>query len=111
MPQLRFLANMNISPETVHDLRNQGWDIIRIPQVLPVNASDQVFIYRQIVLGRVVKRITSGYSVRVNGYLAFCPSSEMVPDIPQKEIRMFKKAFWEFIITSIDVNPVVSQRY
>ena len=40
---------MNISPETVRDLRNQGWDIIRIPQVLPVNASDQeVLIYARL---------------------------------------------------------------
>jgi predicted nuclease of predicted toxin-antitoxin system len=49
MPQLRFLANMNIFPEAVRDLQNQGWDIIRIPQVLQVNASDQeVLIYARL---------------------------------------------------------------
>jgi predicted nuclease of predicted toxin-antitoxin system len=38
---LRLLANMNISPDTVAVLRQHGWDIIRVPQVLPMNASDQ----------------------------------------------------------------------
>ena len=31
---------MNISPQTVTSLRQQGWNIIRIPEVLPANASD-----------------------------------------------------------------------
>jgi predicted nuclease of predicted toxin-antitoxin system len=38
---LRFLANLNISPETVKSLRGEGWDIIRVSDLLPVNASDQ----------------------------------------------------------------------
>lgn len=29
MPELRFLADMNISPQTVLALREKGWDIIR----------------------------------------------------------------------------------
>jgi len=32
---------MNISPKTVHALRKHGWDIVRVSQLLPVNASDQ----------------------------------------------------------------------
>jgi predicted nuclease of predicted toxin-antitoxin system len=32
---------MNISPETVKSLRGEGWDIIRVSDLLPVNASDQ----------------------------------------------------------------------
>lgn len=31
---------MNISPKTVETLRQQGWDIIRVSEVLPRNASD-----------------------------------------------------------------------
>jgi len=38
---IRFLANMNISPKTVDFLSKQGWDIIRVSNILPVNASDQ----------------------------------------------------------------------
>lgn len=38
---IRFLANMNISPETVKSLRGEGWDIIRVSDLLPANASDQ----------------------------------------------------------------------
>jgi len=32
---------MNISPKTVEALRQQGWDIVRVSQFLPANASDQ----------------------------------------------------------------------
>ena len=41
MPPVRILANMNISPLTVSALREVGWDIIRVSQVLPSNASDR----------------------------------------------------------------------
>ena len=41
MSGIRFLANMNISPKTVDFLSKQGWDIIRVSNILPVNASDQ----------------------------------------------------------------------
>jgi len=37
---LRFLADMNISPRTVTALKNEGWDIIRVSEVLPSNTSD-----------------------------------------------------------------------
>lgn len=41
MTNIRFLANMNISPNTVEALRKHGWDIVRVSQFLPVNAFDQ----------------------------------------------------------------------
>ena len=40
MAKLRFLANMNISPETVKVLQEKGLDIIRVSQILPVTSSD-----------------------------------------------------------------------
>ena len=40
MSKLRFLANMNISPDTVAALRKMQWDIYRVSERLPVNASD-----------------------------------------------------------------------
>ena len=40
MTALRFLADMNISPKTVADLHQQGWDILRVSQVLPMDAED-----------------------------------------------------------------------
>ncbi|MDE0297955.1 MAG: DUF5615 family PIN-like protein [Candidatus Poribacteria bacterium] len=40
MTSLRFLADMNLSPATVADLREQGWDILRVSQVLPMNTKD-----------------------------------------------------------------------
>lgn len=40
MSELRFLADMNISPQTVLALQQHGWDIIRVSQILAANASD-----------------------------------------------------------------------
>jgi predicted nuclease of predicted toxin-antitoxin system len=37
---LRFLADMNISPQTVSTLQQHGWDIIRVSQILAANAPD-----------------------------------------------------------------------
>ena len=41
MTQIRLMADMNISPQTLSALQQQGWDIIRVPEVLPANASDE----------------------------------------------------------------------
>ena len=38
---LRLLANMNISPETVNALSEKGIDIVRVSQILPVTSSDR----------------------------------------------------------------------
>ena len=39
-PSLRFIADMNLSPLTVNDLRRDGWDIVRVSDFLPADASD-----------------------------------------------------------------------
>lgn len=41
MKPLRLLADMNISPQTVEALQREGWDIIRVSQALPADASDE----------------------------------------------------------------------
>ncbi len=41
MADLRLLANMNISPETVNALSEKGIDIVRVSRILPVTSSDQ----------------------------------------------------------------------
>lgn len=40
MARSPLLADMNISPATVECLRSEGWDIVRVPQLLPRNATD-----------------------------------------------------------------------
>lgn len=35
-----FLADMNLSPVTVEDLRREGYDVIRVSDLLPVDAPD-----------------------------------------------------------------------
>ena len=39
-PTLRFIADMNLSPLTVNDLRKDGWDIVRVSDFLTADASD-----------------------------------------------------------------------
>ena len=41
MPDLEFLANMNISPLTVEQLRQQGWNIIRVSEIMNSNSKDK----------------------------------------------------------------------
>ena len=40
MSSLRFLVDMNLSPSIVTDLQQQRWDILRVSQVLPMDAED-----------------------------------------------------------------------
>lgn len=40
MTSIRFLVDMNLSPRIVTDLRQRGWDILRVSQVLPMDAPD-----------------------------------------------------------------------
>ena len=54
LEKIRFLANMNISPKSVDALRRQGWDILRVSELLPVNASDQEILDLDRQEGRVV---------------------------------------------------------
>lgn len=35
-----FLADMNLSPVTVEDLRREGYDVVRVSDLLPVDAPD-----------------------------------------------------------------------
>ena len=48
MPKVGFLANMNISPITVEALRNHGWDIVRVSEVMDEKSKDiDVLVYAQ----------------------------------------------------------------
>ena len=40
MASLRFLVDMNLSPGIVTDLSQQGWDIFRVSQILPMDTED-----------------------------------------------------------------------
>jgi len=51
---LRFIADMNISPLTVDALAADGVDIVRVPSLLPVNASDEKILGLAREQGRVV---------------------------------------------------------
>ena len=40
MPEMYFIADMNISPLTVEELRYIGWDIVRVSEVMDAKAKD-----------------------------------------------------------------------
>ena len=40
MASLRFLVDMNLPSKAVTNLQQQGWDVLRVSQVLPMNAAD-----------------------------------------------------------------------
>ena len=41
---MRLLADLHISPLTVTFLKSLGHDVVRVSEVLPINASDEVII-------------------------------------------------------------------
>jgi len=46
--KLEFLANMNISPVTVEQLRTRGWNIKRVSEVMDKGSKDiDILIYAQ----------------------------------------------------------------
>lgn len=54
MPNLRYLANMNISPKTVEFLAQKGWDIFRVSKKLPATAPDELVLKLAGDEGRVI---------------------------------------------------------
>jgi len=52
--RVRLLADMNISPKTVDALQRRGWDIIRVSDILPMDAEDEEILDLARLEGRVV---------------------------------------------------------
>lgn len=40
MPQLKFIVDMDLSPLTVRQLKEKGWEIIRVSEVMDVRTDD-----------------------------------------------------------------------
>lgn len=46
MPKIKFLADMNISPLTVEQLRNLEWDVIRVSEIMDIRSKDtEILLY------------------------------------------------------------------
>jgi len=67
---MRFLADMNLSPLTVEALREQGWDILRVAEVLPGDAVDLEILEWARRQGRIVLTQDLDFSalVALGGY-------------------------------------------
>lgn len=44
MPQLKFIVDMDLSPLTVSQLKEKGWEIIRVSEVMNVRTDDIVIL-------------------------------------------------------------------
>lgn len=46
MPKIKFLADMNVSPVTVEQLKNLKWDIIRVSEIMDIRSRDtEILLY------------------------------------------------------------------
>ena len=54
MPDLKFLADMNISPITVEELKNKGWNIVRVNEVMDVRSKDTEILAYARKLDKVI---------------------------------------------------------
>jgi len=97
MATLRFFADMNISPRTVRLLREQGWDILRVSEVLPASAKDlEVLEFarreRRVVITQdldfSVLLALSGYSSPSLLLPCVCPFRSLKP-LPGGSLRWF----------------------
>jgi predicted nuclease of predicted toxin-antitoxin system len=51
---MRLLADMHISPRTVAFLRSLGHDVLRVPELLPINAVDEDIVARALAENRTL---------------------------------------------------------
>jgi predicted nuclease of predicted toxin-antitoxin system len=49
-----FLADLNISPNSIARLRQAGWDVVRSSELLPANASDEEILALARQEGRTI---------------------------------------------------------
>ncbi|MGR3177226.1 MAG: DUF5615 family PIN-like protein [Candidatus Anammoxibacter sp.] len=70
MPELAFLANMNISPLTAANLREIGWKIVRIPEVMDKKSKDMEILEYARNNSKVIITQDLGFSalLAVGGY-------------------------------------------
>ncbi|MFB2879729.1 DUF5615 family PIN-like protein [Floridanema aerugineum] len=54
MNNLRFIADVHISPLTVSSLQQQGYDILRSTDLLPATATDREILELARIEGRIV---------------------------------------------------------
>jgi predicted nuclease of predicted toxin-antitoxin system len=70
MNRLRFIADVHISPQTVVALQQQGYDILRVTEVLPATATDTEILELARVENRIVLTQDLDFSalVALGGY-------------------------------------------
>ena len=70
MSSLQFIADVNVSPQTVTALKEAGYDIIRSSEVLPANAKDTKILELARLQNRIIVTQDLDFSmlVAINGY-------------------------------------------
>ena len=83
------------------------------PAFRPVPDSlKKAFQSKTFVNGRVSSKVKGGYKIKIGGYLAFCPASEMHPkNIPFKVLEQLKKTPHCYAVIDVShISVVVSRR-
>jgi predicted nuclease of predicted toxin-antitoxin system len=65
MNTLRFIADVHISPLTITTLRLAGYDIVRVPDILPRASSDSVILEFARIENRIILTQDLDFSVLV----------------------------------------------
>lgn len=93
-------------------LRNSGEekelkiDKLGIPRKLKEAAKKKKYIS-----GRLEKRTKGGYTINVDGFMAFCPNSEMYPHpLSESEHKKLKKKAHKFVVIQIKKRSLVISR-
>lgn len=112
MPELEFIADMDISPLTVSELKKMGWDIQRVSEIMDARSRDIDILLHAQAQKKVVITHDLDFSELLAIYGYNSPSvislrlSDMVPDfVTQRVIDIvseLEKELKQGIVVSVD---------
>ena len=118
---MKFLADINISPQTVKELRSEGIDIARIDTLLQTTASDQEIIALAIKLDAVIITHDLDFSSIIMQLGKNCPSlmslrlknahPATVTKILKNTIPMLSEALEDGSIISVDEEHIRIRKF
>jgi predicted nuclease of predicted toxin-antitoxin system len=116
MPSLEFIADMNISPLTVHRLRERGWKIVRVSEIMDARTSDIDILNYAQERNRVIISYDLDFSelLAIYGYdrpsLINLRTDDISPEYTVQRIvevvTQLEKELQEGIVASVDDTSV-----
>lgn len=116
MNSLRFVADVHISPLTVLALRQEGYDVVRVTEILPTTATDAEILELARAENRIVLTQDLDFSalVALGGYaqpsLVTLRLSSAQPDIVSRRLLeillQLEQSLTEGFAITVDDNAV-----